>query len=264
MPESSLGVSRARQLSIAVEAIRTQFLENMHYAYTIFDEQGNRLAQSQYFPQFCLDHCQSGITDGIGTAADGREALGLIQQKKTDLAFLDIQMPIMDGFEVIQKIQGIKVIIITAFDSFEYAQKALRMGASDIISKPIDHDQLREAIQRTIGWNFTGNETVNQILALIHQHYNDKIELSELARQTYCTESHIARLFKKHMGISIISYVHKVRIETAIQMLKNEPVSINEIAHRTGYQNLNNFYKHFKEFTGETPASICAEFNKLI
>lgn len=92
----------------------------------------------------------------------------------------------------------------------------------------------------------------------------DKIELSELARQTYCTESHIARLFKKHMGISIISYVHKVRIETAIQMLKNEPVSINEIAHRTGYQNLNNFYKHFKEFTGETPASICAEFNKLI
>ena len=190
MPESSLGVSRARQLSIAVEAIRTQFLENMHYAYTIFDEQGNRLAQSQYFPQFCLDHCQSGITDGIGTAADGREALGLIQQKKTDLAFLDIQMPIMDGF--------------------------------------------------------------------------DKIELSELARQTYCTESHIARLFKKHMGISIISYVHKVRIETAIQMLKNEPVSINEIAHRTGYQNLNNFYKHFKEFTGETPASICAEFNKLI
>lgn len=146
MPESSLGVSRARQLSFAVEAIRTQFLENMHYAYTIFDEQGNRLAQSQYFPQFCLDHCQSGITDGIGTAADGREALGLIQQKKTDLAFLDIQMPIMDGFEVIQKIQGIKVIIITAFDSFEYAQKALRMGASDIISKPIDHDQLRETI----------------------------------------------------------------------------------------------------------------------
>jgi quercetin dioxygenase-like cupin family protein/ligand-binding sensor protein len=65
VPESSLGASRARQLSIAVEAIRTQFLENMHYAYTIFDEQGNRLAQSQYFPQFCLDHCQSDISDGI-------------------------------------------------------------------------------------------------------------------------------------------------------------------------------------------------------
>ena len=82
MPESSLGVSRARQLSIAVEAIRTQFLENMHYAYTIFDEQGNRLAQSQYFPQFCLDHCQSGITDGIGTAADRPGSARLDTAKK--------------------------------------------------------------------------------------------------------------------------------------------------------------------------------------
>ena len=54
------------------------------------------------------------------------------------LVFMDNHMPYMNGFEVIQKLQGSKVIIITAYDSFEYAQRALRLGASDILSKPIE------------------------------------------------------------------------------------------------------------------------------
>ena len=191
----------------------------------------------------------------VGTAENGRDAWNLIQCEKPDLVFMDIHMPYMNGFEIIQKMKDTKVIIITAYDSFEYAQKALRLGASDILSKPIDMEQLKQAVIRAIGWSFTGNEVVDTILAYLYGHYAEKIELETLAQLTYCTESHIARVFKKHTGTTIISYVHKIRIEKSIQMMEEQNLSVKEVALVAGYQNLNHFYKYFNQYTGMTPAA---------
>ena len=199
----------------------------------------------------------------VGTAEDGRQALELIQREKPDLIFMDIQMPYMDGFEVLQRVSNSKVIIVTAYGSFEYAQRALRMDVSDIIAKPIELEQLRSAVTRAIGWNFTDNSTVNQILAYIHQHYKEKIELEDLSRETFCGESHIARLFKKYMGITILSYIHKVRIEKAKLLLQEEGLNIQEAAERCGYPNLNNFYKYFKQYAGMTPAAYVQKHKSM-
>ena len=191
----------------------------------------------------------------VGTAENGRDAWNLIQCEKPDLVFMDIHMPYMNGFEIIQKMKDTKVIIITAYDSFEYAQKALRLGTSDILSKPIDMEQLKQAVIRAIGWSFTGNEVVDTILEYLYGHYAEKIELETLAQLTYCTESHIARVFKKHTGTTIISYVHKIRIEKSIQMMEEQNLSVKEAALAAGYQNLNHFYKYFTQYTGMTPAA---------
>lgn len=56
--------------------------------------------------------------------------------------------------------------------------------------------------------------------------------------------------------MTILNYIHKVRIENAVRFLKNERLSIQEASLKTGYQNLNNFYKYFKIFMGETPAAF--------
>lgn len=192
--------------------------------------------------------------DIVGTAQNGMEALELIRDKKPDLAFLDIHMPYMSGFEIIKKVKNVKVIIVTAHNSFEYAQKALRLDVCDIISKPIDFGQLRQAIIRAIGWNFTDNHIVNTVLAYIHLHYRENIRIEDLVKVSYCTESHLSRLFKKHTQETIVSYIHKVRISKAAAMLKEGNVGIQEAALQTGYQNLNNFYKYFKANIGDTPA----------
>lgn len=191
----------------------------------------------------------------VETAENGRDAWNLIQCEKPDLVFMDIHMPYMNGFEIIQKMKDSKVIIITAYDSFEYAQRALRLGACDIIAKPIDFEQLKQAIVQAVGWNFTGNEIVDTILAYIYEHYDEKVELEALAALTYCTESHIARVFKKHMDMTIISYVHKVRIEKSVQMMEDGKLSVKEAAEVVGYQNLNHFYKYFNLYMGMAPAS---------
>lgn len=190
-----------------------------------------------------------------GTAENGRDAWNLIQCVKPDLVFMDIHMPYMNGFEIISKMKESKVIIITAYDSFEYAQLALRLGASDILSKPIEFEQLEQAIVRAVGWNFTGNEAVDTILAYIYEHYKEQIELDTLAELTFCTPSHIARLFKKYMGMTIISYVHKIRIEKAVYLMKEKKLAIKEAAEAVGYQNLNHFYKYFHIQMGVTPAA---------
>lgn len=189
-----------------------------------------------------------------GTAENGRDAWNLIQCVKPDLVFMDIHMPYMNGFEIISRMKESKVIIITAYDSFEYAQRALRLGASDILSKPIEFEQLEQAIVRAVGWNFTGNEAVDTILAYIYEHYNEQIELDTLAELTFCTPSHIARLFKKYMGMTIISYVHKVRIEKSVRLMEEKKLAIKEAAEAVGYQNLNHFYKYFHIHMGVTPA----------
>ncbi|HBN55699.1 MAG TPA: DNA-binding response regulator [Lachnospiraceae bacterium] len=191
----------------------------------------------------------------VGTAENGRDAWNLIQCKKPDLVFMDIHMPYMNGFEIISRMKDSKVIIITAYDSFEYAQRALRLGASDILSKPIEFEQLEQAIVRAVGWNFTGNEAVDTILAYIYEHYQEQIELDTLAELTFCTPSHLARLFKKHTGMTIISYVHKVRIEKSIRLMEEKKLSIKEAAEAVGYQNLNHFYKYFNLQMGVTPAA---------
>lgn len=190
----------------------------------------------------------------VACAYDGAEALEMMTIYNPRLVFVDIQMPFINGLEVMQRDPDYLYIVITAFESFSYAQQALRLGAKDIILKPIEYKQLAQAISRAIGWQFTNNELVNEILEYINDYYYQKIELSYLASVHYSSSSHIARLFKKHMNISVISYIHKVRVGNAVNYFENSDYSIKEVADLVGYESLNNFYKYFKIYTKLTPA----------
>ena len=188
-----------------------------------------------------------------GSAANGKLGVELIRREKPDLVFLDIQMPVMNGFEVMAEEPGQKYIIITAYDMFDYAQKALRLGAADILLKPIELAQVQQAVERATGWNFTGSRTINEAAAFLRAHFAEKVGLAELAEQFYLTPSHMARSFKAHMGESVLTYLNRVRVENARRMLE-EGKSVKEAAETVGYDSLNNFYKYFKRYTGQTPA----------
>ena len=87
-----------------------------------------------------------GITI-VGEAKNGREAVRLIREISPDLVFLDIQMPGMDGFDVILELKDEKlpaVIFVTAYDDF--AIKAFEVSAVDYLLKPIEDDRLKDAL----------------------------------------------------------------------------------------------------------------------
>lgn len=83
----------------------------------------------------------------IGEAANGLEALDLIKEVSPDLVFLDIQMPGVDGFNVLEHISSdIHVIFVTAFD--EYALRAFEVNALDYLLKPVSPERLKQSIER--------------------------------------------------------------------------------------------------------------------
>ena len=189
----------------------------------------------------------------VASAPNGKLGVAEIRKHQPDVIFLDIQMPVMNGFEVMAEEPDHKYIIVTAYDEFSYAQKALRLGAADILLKPVELAQLIQSLERATGWRLTGNDTVNDITGYIRKHYAEKLSLTQIADQFYLTQSHVARLFKKHTGESVLNYIHQVRIENAKKLLE-EGVSVKDAADQVGYDSLNNFYKYFKRYTGTTPA----------
>ena len=92
------------------------------------------------------------LIEGIeiaGEARNGREAVKKIRQLAPDLVFLDIQMPGMSGFDVIQALQGETLpafLFVTAYD--EFAIKAFEVNAVDYLLKPIEDSRLEEAIAK--------------------------------------------------------------------------------------------------------------------
>lgn len=89
--------------------------------------------------------------DIVGECKNGIEAVTLIPQVRPDLVFLDIQMPGLNGFQVINKLQELKqpiplIVFVTAFDS--YAIKAFDVHALDYVLKPVDGRRLQDAVDK--------------------------------------------------------------------------------------------------------------------
>jgi two-component system, LytTR family, response regulator len=90
-----------------------------------------------------------GDIEIAGEAANGQEALLKIAELHPDLVFLDLQMPVLSGFEVIQNLAAPPapfVIIVTAFD--QHAIQAFEAGAIDYLLKPVSESRLQRAIER--------------------------------------------------------------------------------------------------------------------
>jgi len=110
----------------------------------------------------------SGL-DGIelvGEYPDGVSAVEAIRAEKPDLAFLDIQMPEMDGFDVIEQVgpgHMPAVIFVTAYD--EHAVRAFRVQAVDYLLKPVDPDHLSDAVARARAY-LTGRKTGDEVAKL--------------------------------------------------------------------------------------------------
>ncbi|MCC5928934.1 MAG: response regulator transcription factor [Cyclobacteriaceae bacterium] len=104
----------------------------------------------------------------IAEAANADEALDLIESKKPDLIFLDIQMPGKTGFEMLEMLDYVpQVIFTTAYD--EYALKAFEVNALDYLLKPIRPDRLKEAVQKVLRMQQESHINIHEKLGLNDQ-----------------------------------------------------------------------------------------------
>ncbi len=113
-------------------------------AFIIDDEPGCCKTLSLLLERYCSEVEVTGIFN------NGLEALEAINAASPDLVFLDVQMPKMNGFEMLEKLPAINfhLIFTTSYD--QYALKAFRFSAIDYLLKPIDREELQQAVQKVL------------------------------------------------------------------------------------------------------------------
>lgn len=98
------------------------------------------------------------------------------------------------------------------------------------------------------------NFVINKILKHLHLNIESKISLAKLSQDLNLSQGYISDCFKKHMGISIMKYAKKIRIDRAKVLLLTTDSSILEIGLTLGFHDQSHFYKVFKQFTGVSPS----------
>lgn len=126
----------------------------------------------RYCPEIkVLDICYSGAN-----------ALKSITEQNPQILFLDIEMPFMNGFEMLEKLPELnfKLIFTTSYD--QYAIQAIRLSALDYLLKPIDKDELRKAVQKVI--NTEGLPLPQQLQVLLSKLNQPKVVVHKIAIPT--------------------------------------------------------------------------------
>lgn len=213
----------------------------------------------------------------VGTAQDGEEALQLIHMYQPEIILMDINMPFMNGLEVIEKTKEIdpnaKIIIISGYDQFKYAQKALELGVFSYLLKPIQYrdfkniiikamdsycermweiNKLKEIDTDNINHKCIGTQALNYIKENFTQ--ND-LTLNLIAEQLHISQSYLTRIIKQKTGVNFTDYLNKLRINMAINLLldKDNDYTINDISNMVGYSSQHYFSRAFKNYMGLSP-----------
>jgi two-component system, response regulator YesN len=214
-------------------------------------------------------------------AEDGNEAIKLIVEHRPEIIFTDMRMPKRDGISLLKWLSSSdcqsKTIVVSGYDDFEYMRNAIYYKSFDYILKPIDPVILNESIERAVmEWKGQGQgqgqaisglpqngespETINseknnmqKIEQYLIEHYQQDINLQEIADRFFLNKEYISRKFKQEFQETITDYLTKIRIEKAKELLVNPNKKIYEIAYHVGYQNEKYFSKVFKKQVGLTP-----------
>lgn len=215
--------------------------------------------------------------DVVGEAEDGEMALELAKELKPHILLVDINMPFLNGLAFIEEVYKILpqaiVIIITGYDDFHYAQKAIKLQVFDYVLKPVNPKELKDIISKVIDnleKHHTSTDEVDTldrdielyspIVALaknhIDNHYmQEDLSLQEIADKFDISPSYLVRLMKQELGKTFVEYLTDIRMENAKKMLKEENINIKiyQVAQLVGYGSQHYFSRVFKKEVGVTP-----------
>ena len=195
-------------------------------------------------------------------AKDGLEALKIIETEVVDIALIDINMPILNGLELIQKIheqnKQTQLIIISGYDNFSYAQEAIRYGVKAYLLKPVNRQEFEETIlslYKSVEQEPKQNLSEKINFLIKEQLSNSKFNLGDLASEMSLSNGHLSKIIMSETGYSFVELLTKLRIDYAKQLLTELPIGtkIYEIAELSGYSNQYYFSSVFKKETGFTP-----------
>lgn len=217
----------------------------------------------------------------VGEAASGIEAINTIDKLRPDLLFVDIRMPFMDGIEfsklALERYSNIKIVILTAFDEFEYARNCIGLGITDYLLKPIVREDIIKVCQKAteelcqlshnsdvipedISAHATKESDMLRIQEYIRENYNNpSLNLTSTAQKFGYNSSYLSRRFKTVLGMNVSDFILECRMEQAKQCLRQNML-MYMTAKKVGIPDPNYFGKCFKKYTGISYSEMLNSF----
>lgn len=219
------------------------------------------------------ERCQ---TEVVGEASDGEEGYRLVMQCRPNIIITDIRMPGMDGLALAKKVEEdypqIRVIIISAYNDFEYARTAISYGVREYLLKPVDEGEMEAVLLRLVkemeqrlpgnrgdgvtaeGGQQIGYDVLDEIRDYVLKHYMEDLSVAQIADCYHLNATYLSTIFRERNQITLSGYLEGVRMEKAKYFLKETNSNVTETAFAVGYSDSNYFTKVFKKYTGMTPS----------
>lgn len=210
-----------------------------------------------------------------------RDAKTLYHQVHPDIVLTDVCFPAGNGCDFGEYIYHdnphVRIVMISAYSEFTYAQQALRFRAANYLLKPVSKELLNQVIGQCIHElegmpsnapppspegeaeeNYSV-EIVRKIVERLDRDCAQKVSLSQLAKEFHINEAYLSYVFKKEMGLSLTNYVLQIRMEQACQLLALGQEKLRTIARRVGYEDYQYFVRVFKKTMNVTPSEYQAQ-----
>jgi two-component system response regulator YesN len=227
-----------------------------------------------------------------GAASDGREALELVRLRRPDALVTDIRMPGLDGLGLVEALRSEfpederpLVLIISGHSEFEYARRAVRLGAFDFLLKPLDDAELEAAMRRMSAAlaartrrravegapdaalaffaeyapeasRDPADAYVERAVTEIRDGYVTDLSVESVASRVGISGGHLARLFKTRTGRTFSEYLALYRMKRAAELLRDPTIRIGEVADLVGYADQRHFSTLFRRLVGTTPTEF--------
>jgi len=204
------------------------------------------------------------------SAYNGVQALEMMARLRPGIAFVDMNMPLMGGVDFLSRASAqfpeTRFIVVSGYDSFGYAQAAIRYSVVDYLLKPIDADELDAALKKALARlpeqpeeSRTPAELAKAVKGYIDEHYRQNISLDTLADRFHFSREYIGRIFRAQYGCAVYEYIQQLRMEQAKALLANPRLSLQAIAEHLGYSNANYFSKAFRRYFHLSPSEYREE-----
>lgn len=221
----------------------------------------------------------------IRTAANGKDALRVLEEEEISLVVSDVMMPEMNGFELCRTIKSqlpfshIPVILLTALTDERQRIFGITGGVDDYIQKPFHTDyvkikiihllqerqKLRERLLEKLRYNkllLSEPEKVESIDDTFLRKFAEQIEavyadpeynVEKLSETLGLSRGHLHRKIKELTGTAPVEFLRTYRLNKATQLLRQNAYTVSEVAYRTGFSSPAYFSKCFKAVYGVTP-----------
>jgi signal transduction histidine kinase/AraC-like DNA-binding protein len=200
-------------------------------------------------------------------ARSGHEAWEMLSHQPIDLVVLDLQMPEMDGFEVLDKmraneqLQKIPVIVATGQVLTESEMARLNRGVASVLQKGLFNldetvAHIGAALERKHRLSGEAQRLVRKAMVFIHENYAEQISRRDIAKYVNIAEDYLTFCFRQELGATPIKYLQRYRINRAKQMLRDSERSITDVALTVGFSDSGYFSRIFHRETGMSPEAF--------